>query len=72
MYDASSSGPDFYALFMAAPYLYAPFFQQFSYSLDSQIPLGGCMDAVFIGLSAALVALLIGLVKVCDVLGDRS
>jgi hypothetical protein len=30
------------------------------------------MDAVFIGLSAALVALLIGLVKVCDLLGDRS
>jgi hypothetical protein len=33
---------------------------------------GGCMDAVFIGLSVALVALLVGLVKVCDVLGDRT
>jgi hypothetical protein len=30
------------------------------------------LDAVFIGLSVALVALLIGLVKVCDALGDRS
>jgi hypothetical protein len=30
------------------------------------------MDAVFIGLSVALVALLVGLVKVCDVLGDRT
>ena len=44
----------------------------FFYPPDSQIPFGGCMDAVFIGLSVALVALLIGLVKVCDVLGDRS
>jgi hypothetical protein len=30
------------------------------------------MDAVFVGLSVALVALLVGLVKVCDVLGDKS
>jgi hypothetical protein len=30
------------------------------------------MDAVFIGLSVALVALLIGLVEGCDRLGDRS
>lgn len=30
------------------------------------------MDAMFVGLSVALVALLIGLVKLCDVLGDRS
>ena len=30
------------------------------------------MDAVFVGLSVALVALLISLIKVCDVLGDRS
>ncbi len=30
------------------------------------------MDAVFVGLGVALVALLVGLVKVCDVLGDRS
>ncbi len=29
------------------------------------------MDAVFVGLSVVLVALLLGLVKVCDVLGDR-
>jgi hypothetical protein len=61
-----------YAFFMAHAHLYAPFFWRFFYSLDSQIPFGGCMDAVFIGLSVALVALLIGLVKVCDVLGDRT
>jgi len=61
-----------YAFFTAHAHLYAPFFQRIFYSLDSQIPFGGCMDAVFIGLSVALVALLIGLVKVCDVLGDRS
>ena len=30
------------------------------------------MDAMFVGLSVALVALLVGLVKLCDVLGDRS
>ena len=30
------------------------------------------MDAVFVGLSVALVALLVGLVNVCDVLGDKS
>jgi len=30
------------------------------------------MDAVFIGLSVALVALLVGLVKVCDLLGDKA
>jgi hypothetical protein len=57
---------------MARPHLYAPFFEAFSYPRFSQFPFGGRMDAVFIGLSVALVALLIGLVKVCDVLGDRS
>ena len=30
------------------------------------------MDAIFIGLSVALLALLVGLVKVCDALGDRT
>jgi hypothetical protein len=30
------------------------------------------MDAVFVGLGIALVALLLGLVKVCETLGDRS
>ena len=30
------------------------------------------MDAMFVGLSVALVALLVGLIKLCDVLGDRS
>ena len=30
------------------------------------------MDAVFIGLAVALVALLVGLVKVCDLMGDRT
>ena len=29
------------------------------------------MDAVFVGLGIALVALLLGLVKVCDALGER-
>ncbi len=29
------------------------------------------MDAVFVGLGIALVALLLGLVKVCDSLGER-
>jgi hypothetical protein len=68
------ASPRLYAFFMAHAHLYAPFFRRFFYSFDSQVPFGfgGCMDAVFIGLSVALVALLIGLVKVCDVLGDRS
>ena len=30
------------------------------------------MDAVFLGLSAALVALLWGLLKVCEGLGERA
>jgi hypothetical protein len=61
-----------YAFFTLLPQLYALFFRRIFYPHDSQFQFGGRMDAVFVGLSVALVALLIGLVKLCDVLGDRS